>query len=526
MLSMAIKEIMNYSENSHRFKIRLGTHFFTISNLNDRLTGIVLKFCTRFITYGYVRTNNKMERKASKVFAGRTRSGSEYRFHIGQYPAFVKLLEYNFIFSDSYDVEDLPTYKPSTINVKLNPKFELRDYQTECIDFLVRNDFDDNHSRLVSLATGLGKSLIAAAAVSKIGLRTAIVILPQYMEKWASDLTNNLLIKPKDIMLVQGSDQLKGIISLGLENKLDIKFIIISLTTYQNFIKSYDEDKDVTIDIYGCSPEDFFKVLKVGILTIDETHQHIHGVYKLLSHTNGPKVIGLSGTLISDDPTIDNIHKIIFPKEIRFDKIKMEKYIKVRAVSYFFNNIAQARIRTTSYGTNAYSHVEFEKSLLKNKEAKRNYFKLIDSLVVDGYISEYMKGDRLVIFAATIKMCDELLQYFKTKYSHRFDIRRYVEDDPYANAIDSDIRITTIQSCGTAMDIPNLRAAVMTVSIQSPVANLQSLGRLRKLKDRDVKFYYCYCGNIPKQVDYHKKRMELFSDRVASIKEFNSDIAL
>jgi superfamily II DNA or RNA helicase len=179
-----------------------------------------------------------------------------------------------------------------------------------------------------------------------------------------------------------------------------------------------------------------------------------------------------------------------------------------------------------SYGTNSYSHVEFEKSLMNNKECLHNYMLLIDDMVKQGYLDDYQKGDKLVIFAATIKMCDRILHYMKSKYGKTFDIRRYVEDDPYENAIDADIRITTVQSCGTAIDIPKLRVAILTTSIQSPVSNLQALGRLRKLPDRDVKFYYCYCEDIPKHKDYHLKKMELFDDRSASIKELKSNIMI
>lgn len=523
---MSTKDFMIHDYNNDKLKITLGTHFFKVSNLKERHIGLLLKFSSRYITYGFVRQDNKMVRKPSKVFANRTIDGKEYRFHIGQYEDFIKHLEYNFVFSDQFEVIQLPEYVPEKIKTELNPKFQLRDYQTDCVDFLLDDDFTDNQSRLVSLATGLGKTLIASAAMAKIGKRVAIAILPQYMEKWASDISKNLIVKPKDIMLVQGSDQLRGIIALGLENILKANFIIISLTTYQNFIKAYEDDPDAVVLSYGCKPEEFFSIIRAGVLTIDETHQHIHAVYKLLCHTNGPKVIGLSGTLISDDPTIDKIHRTIFPKEIRFDKMAMSKYIKVRAVSYSFRNIREAKIRTTNFGTNVYSHVEFEKSIMRNKGVLNNYLNLLDMLFVNGYVNDYIKGDKALIYAATIKFCDVLLSFFKKKYGNRFDIRRYVEQDPYENVIDSDVRISTIQSCGTAIDIPDLRMVLMTINIQSPVANLQSLGRLRELKDRDVKFYYCYCNDIPKHIDYHRKRMELYSDRAASIKELSSNIAI
>jgi superfamily II DNA or RNA helicase len=131
-----------------------------------------------------------------------------------------------------------------------------------------------------------------------------------------------------------------------------------------------------------------------------------------------------------------------------------------------------------------------------------------------------MENDKLVVFCASIDMCTEYTKHLKEEFPD-LDVRRYVEDDPYENVIEADIRVTTIQSGGTAIDIPNLRVAIMSVSVDSPVSNLQALGRLRELKDRDVKFYYLYCLQIPKQVGYHRNRKLLYQPKVASINELH-----
>ena len=72
-----------------------------------------------------------------------------------------------------------------------------------------------------------------------------------------------------------------------------------------------------------------------------------------------------------------------------------------------------------------------------------------------------------------------------------------IVNDPYENIIEPDIRVTTIISGGTAIDIPNLRTLILN-NIKSPVANLQTMGRLRDLQNRDVKFYYLYSEQIAK----------------------------
>jgi hypothetical protein len=127
-----------------------------------------------------------------------------------------------------------------------------------------------------------------------------------------------------------------------------------------------------------------------------------------------------------------------------------------------------------------------------------------------------------MVFAGSIDMCTRITERLKKEFPY-LDVRRYVEDDPYENAIEADIRVSTVLSGGTAIDIPNLRTALMTNSIQSPVSNLQALGRLRQLKDRDVTFSYMVNIHIPKQVDYHNRKKELFADRAVSFKELRVD---
>lgn len=513
------------------FEIIIYSHFFKITNLKPRAIQLVLKFCLRYVLMGFSKTENNKHGNSNKlvplkVFASKVKDYEEFRFHIGQLRDFYHFLDMNFVTTDLYNIREEKLFTPVKIDVKINPGWILKDYQSEAKEFILCKDLDDNRSRLVSLRTGLGKTVISLSSIAELKTRTIIIILSSYIDKWCSDIVEILNVKPKEIMPIQGTNQLKGLIQLAIDDELTSKFIVISLSTIKNFFKTYEQyGKTYTLDDYGCLPEDLCKITETGALLLDEVHQHFHGIFKTLLYTHVQKVIGMSATFISDDPMIKNIQKLVFPKEITFDKIVSENYAKVRAVSYSFYDINRAKIRTTQFRSNTYSHTEFEKSILRNKTILFNYLLLIDSLVISGYLATYIKGDKLAIFAASIKMCDVITTYLKNKYNH-LDIRRYVEDDPYENVIEPDIRVSTILSSGTAIDIPGLRYVIMTTNIKSPVSNLQTLGRLRKLKDRDVVFYYIYCSQIPKHVEYHKSKLELFENKVSSIKELNSSIFL
>lgn len=499
-------------------RIEIYSHFFKILNPNPNVIRVLMNFSRRFAVCKDVgvKSNNRYVKENNQpqftVFAYRTPDNSEFRFHVGQYEEFIQYLEFNHIQPHLYKVSYVGMYEPAKIELVLNSSYELRDYQKEIIEFVSEEVVDGNRSRLIALPVGTGKTISALAATCNIKNRVLIIILPTYIDQWAKEITKVTSVKPKEIMIVKGSAQMEGLIGLGQDKALKAKFIIISLPTFRNFLKNFH------FNVNDYKSEDICKIIGVGTIIIDETHQHLHAVYMLMLNLHVPRVIGLSATLLTDDATIRKIHHCMFPKEIRFDKIKMEQYIKVYAIAYRFLNFYKANLRTSERGSNNYSHNAFEKSILLNKEVSAKYLNFIVELIEKAYNKDYVKGDKLLIFASSIAMCTAITKHVRKEFPD-YTVERFVEDDPYENMLKPDIRVSTILSCGTGKDIPNLRATIMTTSVSSTVSNIQALGRLRKLPDRDVKFYYVFCEQIPKHCQYHSSKKQLFQDRVASIKE-------
>ncbi len=363
-------------------------------------------------------------------------------------------------------------------------------------------------------------TVTALTAASKFKNRVLVVVLAKYIEKWNSDIKNIIDINEKEILTIQGSDNLKSSINLAKANEFNYNYVVISLTTMINFIKAFENNYYDSLENYGIDPLELCELFNIGVVIFDEVHEHLHSVFKTLSYTHVPKVIALSATFLSEDTIIDRIQRILFPKEIRFNKIKMKKYIKVIPVSYQIKDISKARIRTSEFRSSTYSHTAFEKSLMNNYTKLNNYFNMIKDLINSLYIKDYIKGDKLLIFCSTIKLCEKLKNYLLKIFTD-YEIRTYIEGQSFENILKSDITISTLKSAGTALDIPNLRVVVLTINIDSPVTNLQALGRLRELPDRDVKYCYLYCSDIPKHVKYHYRRRELIKDRVLSISDMH-----
>ena len=88
-------------------------------------------------------------------------------------------------------------------------------------------------AKLVDLQTGKGKTFIAAKAITTIGMRTILLLLPMYVKKWIVDLKFYFNLEEDEIVTINGRDALVNF----LENDDGrAKFILLSNRTFLNFI--------------------------------------------------------------------------------------------------------------------------------------------------------------------------------------------------------------------------------------------------------------------------------------------------
>jgi superfamily II DNA or RNA helicase len=442
-----------------------------------------------------------------------------YVMHTNQ---FIHMLHYfKEVGMDLGEVErtDATDYEVVKHEYEVRSKWVLRDYQIPICEFLVK---DPVRSKMVSLGTGLGKTSIALIALAEIGMRIGVCILPTYIEKWVSDIVNIHEAKTTDIMVVSGSKAVRGLIAMARDKELTARYYIFSSRTMQDYITAYEEDPDNCVLTYGSSPFEFFQLVGIGSLLIDETHQHFHAIFKIILYSNIQFQLGLSATLISDDPVVSRVHKIIYTDKQTYTHGEVLKYTDVYALGYYIPDDMIRKVKTTNFGSNSYSHSAFENSMLKNRPHLPFYISLITANLEALYLDRYEKGDKCLIFVGTVKLATLLADLYKKLLPHLV-VNRYCEDDKVENLYESDLIISTVISSGTAVDISNLRVVIQTVSISSAPQNIQNLGRLRKLdNDRDTRFGYLFAENIRKQVQYHHRRQELFAPRVASHRNFKA----
>jgi len=510
-------------------RIDIYSHFFTITKYTPRIAGIVYKFSWKYTQSDFSRGNGRggpVEKVPGRTYGVYNKFLMEFRFHIGQLKEMMELFSREMIEPHLYEWHVHELYEPATMAVLPNEAYNPYDYQLRAIDFILAPDEEgDLRTRFIAMPTGTGKSLTAVRSTTdeRCRTRTLICMQAKYLKKWPRDVTEYTTVSGKRVVVLKGSKEIRAVISIARDGDVPYDYILVSMTTMLNYIKDFEDNPELCLEMYGLHPQKFCELLGIGQVIVDEAHENLHGVYRLMVYTHVPKFIGLSGSLLHLDPFIERMQHMMFPKEMRFNEIKMKKYIQAYAIAYSFNDFEGSKIRTQEYGSSTYSQTAFEQSILKKKDLLQKYMEMIDYNVEFAYLRDYQPGDKLVIYAGRIEMCTAIAAYFKKRYP-KLDVRRYADGDPYENLLDADIRVTTILSGGTAHDIPNLRVVIMTNAIQSAQANIQVLGRLRELKDRDVKFVYLYCEQVKRHVDYHHQRKDLFKERVAGIKDYRCPV--
>jgi superfamily II DNA or RNA helicase len=478
-----------------------------IQNLLDRIE----KFIDVFYTVKGSSHTGSNQPVLDKRFVGKIKNQNTYVFHTNQF-----LHLYEFLTMSGYTLTDVVKhdcrdYQIDLENYIVKDGWKLTEKQEPMVEFLTQNP---SKSRLLGLQTGGGKTVVSLFSLAKIGWRTAIVILPQYIDKWCGDIPNVHKAGVKDLMVIQGSKALRGIASLAKEKEYFGRYIIFSSRTLQEFISQFEENPEHCQQIYGITPIELMPLLGIGTMLVDESHQHFHAIFKILIYSNVKYELGLSATLLTDDPVVRRVHSVVYPKSQIYDTGELVKYTDVYALSYYVPEHLIRKVKTTNYGSNSYSHTAFEQSLWRDRGLKEFHLRLWCNALDDFFVDQYQLKDTCMIFVGTVKWATFLTEFIKHRYP-QFTTNRYCEDDPFTNLEEADIVVTTIISAGTAVDKANLRTVIQTVSVSSTVANVQNLGRLRQLKDgKDTRFVYIYASNIRKQVAYHHKRLDLFRARV------------
>ena len=459
----------------------------------------------------------------SHVFATFSPDKSEYRISKGFYG---KLKEY--LKGQGYDVENIIPNKvkeitPAMVEHKWKKGLNIQprnDEQRDYVEFTIR---EDKPIVVINGRTGFGKSLVSTMAFFELGYRVVITVLPRYVPVWTKTFKDFVDIKPGDIINVSDWD-INDLYDKLKTGKINPKIIIFQLTRIDTYIKRMRE-------LPGDIPhlDDFFEVLGGGMRLIDETHESIYSVYNSMLYGNFKKNVGLSATLQGDDEFINEVYRAVYPDTAYLKPPTYDKYIHVVAYMHRIN-MNKYRIRTKGFG--GYSHMLYEKGILKNKVAFENYYQVCKQAFEEYYVSGYREGQKALWFFFLVDFCKAFEERLKKDYPE-MDIFTFTGEISKKKGMEQEynnhqVVITTPGSCATGKDIPYLFTVFACVSVSSSQKNDQMNGRLRPIDkwwpDLDPIFVYLVGLDEPKQVEYHKKRRQVLAKKTKKFSIVDSNL--
>lgn len=517
-----------YFSPGNNFTVKVYSHHVVITGFEQSGKRLLDEFVTtRLGSYNVFRKwDGSWERKLDRVYAASRRDRKEYRFHINSWPALEEFLLVRGVKPEQITKEVIPIVPGVETTFTIVDGKEMFDYQFPASEYIT----SPGRSKLLILQMGKGKSRILMHALTQMNKRTLLVLKPMYIQRWLDDVAENkkgesvLGLKPGELLVIRGSKDLVRVMELSLKGELHAKLIIVSNRTMYNYIETYNTMNTVE-GVYPFPPGEFFQKMGIAYRAIDEYHQDFHLNFTLDLYTHCEKVISMSATMDSDKPFINKMYAVAKPVSERFAGIAYDKYISSFAMYYRLRD--EHRLKWNMRGRSTYSHVALEESIMKNKGHQQRYLQMIFSIVKSRYLDVFQAGQKMLIFCATVEFCGIVRDYLRDRpETIGLEIQRYTSEEPYAYLLNSDISVSTIQSAGTAVDIPGLRTTLMTVALMSQQANEQALGRLRKLRmwpDITPEFIYLVCRDIDSHMRYDDAKKVIFLDKVLSLKEVELD---
>jgi hypothetical protein len=481
---------------------------------------LLVQFKQRFIKLGMPRkVYGQIVRAEECEFAAKRADRTEMRFHRNVLQEFKKHIEWNRVGENFTQWIEDPLPEPVKVELPtrthklsdgepLSLREDEKNAQVSAVNYFLEGEAPT--TKLVGVQTGKGKGIISMFSLSGLGMRVMITVLPQFVDKWRDELVDILNIDVMDIMIVRKGEHLKALTQLCEQGELDCKIVIIPSSLMRGWMTTYEALGDSISDIgYEFSPEVFMEKTGCGVRVVDEVHREFHNFFKMDLYTHCHHIWSMSATLRTKDPFLARMFEIGYPSNWRFKGLAYDKYVNYTALTYRFDRAD--KIRWVERGRSEYSHNVFEESILKQPQVLRNYLNMLNWVLQAKHFKRYESGERCIIFAASVEMCGAMAGYLQELYPH-LDIRRYApsDGDPKENLLDSDMAVTTIGAGGTGHDIKNLITAIMTTAIDSEAANLQAMGRLRKLSSgKTPEFVYYVNADNEKHLKYHENKTKL-----------------
>lgn len=407
-----------------------------------------------------------------------------------------------------FKVDKQDIVEPTRVSIKYTSHKLPRGRQPEYIDFMC--DID-NHIRILPAPPGVGKTLCTINAMTRLGLKTAIILQPSLKDNWVDNLKELTDLTDDDILYVSGGDGLHDYMRHINDGTDEWKVVIFSINTLQGYITGFMDD-----DLgWLYTPDELFDEAKFGLKVVDEAHKWLNFHMLLDMYSNIKVHHFLTGTLMNESKFIGDMEDTLFHESNRCEVDPPTSHLQLKAYEYRYFDKPPAH-----QGAMGYNHMKLESTIFKKTKQCSKYLRMIAKILYKDFYMTRTGNDRAVIFFATVNMVKAFTELLSDVLKD-INTVSYLAGDDESKYDDAQIIVTTTKKAGTGTDFDNLTYLLHTIMISSIGENYQNALRLRKLNDRETTFAYIWSSSIPKHKGYHEKRLKDLKPLVASSKLIN-----
>ena len=394
----------------------------------------------------------------------------------------------------------------SEYQVKIDPRSEV---QRKSISFLTGTD--EYHSRsgycqyCLNLETSGGKTYCAISAMAKLGVKTLIFVNREILvHHWKKEIMKFTDIPDEKIMLIDTES-----ISRILEYELDADVYIVMHQTVQAFAKnnSWNDIKE------------FMSIAGIGIKIYDEAHEFMSSIFTIDCNTNVAKTFYLTATLGRSNRQENKCLNIMLSASAKFNDSDEVKRKHIHYHPIIFQSAIPLKLialMKTGHGFSSYKYVV---AALKY-DIKHQYLNAIKYCIEE---SAGREGQILIVtpMKDAVRAIEEYVESLAC--ARHASVGTIFSDNPEEVNLDNqhcDIIISTIKSCGTGFNPPNLQTIICGEPHTSRIMTHQLKGRLDRFKGDATYFYDLIDKSIPFMDNVesaHQKELEPMCAEVAPI---------
>lgn len=354
--------------------------------------------------------------------------------------------------------------KSANINCDKLKGIELRDYQKEAIDHIIKDEIS-----LTELCVGSGKTVMAAEIIRRLNYKTLFVVDVSVLLKQTKDEFERLL----------GIEV--GLITNGEQNWKDIN--VATIQTVVKFLNN--KDKEFMKNLHECN-----------VIIVDEAHCSKSKSYnKLMSNITAKYRIGLTGTAYSNGNDSLELYKSFgFPTlKIKLKDLVDRGYLVKPIIKFIKYNMNKGYY---------YDYDEAYTEILGSKERLNKVKEIIEKHI----------NDNILIITRRLEHADKINEVLGGDVEIIKGSLNKKKRDKFIKEMKEGKRkilIGTDKIVQKGLNIPNLNVLINYSANKGSIQTIQSLGRvIRKCENKECGYYYDFYDEDENLINATKERIK------------------